>query len=160
HGILPPNSVDNSIFVIVPDVHWYSPRIVPLGTTTFSANGSGFVPGSIVKLDGSVMPSTYISSTQLSVSSNFSQSGSGMITVTNPGTPDVTSQPSLLEWGQGIVVKIDPPSATVSAGAQKQFTANVTGTTNTQVWWYVNGGSSNGTITSGGMYKAPKTPPS
>jgi subtilase family serine protease len=41
----------------------------------------------------------------------------------------------------------------------QQFTASVTGTTNTSVTWSVSGGSANGTINSTGLYTAPATVP-
>lgn len=60
-----------------------------------------------------------------------------------------------------VTVSISPQSATVSAGQSVQFTAGVTGSSNTQVNWLVNGASggssSAGTITSGGYYSAPAT---
>lgn len=61
-----------------------------------------------------------------------------------------------------IAVTISPTSASVSAGGTQQFTANVTGTTNTSVQWLVNGtaggSSSVGTISSNGLYTAPTCP--
>ena len=138
-----------------PQVQWFSPGKVPLGPTTFVVNGSQFISGAKVRFDGVALPTTFISASQLRATSNFKQSGSGYITVVNPGTPDATSTPRLIEFGQGITVKITPSTATVMTGAQQQFVANVTGTSNKTVYWYVNGGSSNGTITSRGLYRAP-----
>jgi hypothetical protein len=58
-----------------------------------------------------------------------------------------------------ISVGISPPSATITAGNNQQFTASVTGTPNTSVTWSVVGGSSNGTISATGLYFAPTTVP-
>ena len=140
-----------------PTVQWFTPRIVPLGNTTFIVNGTNFVNGAVVKLEGVAMPTTFLSSTQLKVASNFTDSGSGNLTVTNPGT--ATSSPRLLEWGRGISVSITPETATVAPGAKQQFTAIVSATSNKQVYWYVNGGSANGTISSNGLYTAPNVAP-
>ena len=56
-----------------------------------------------------------------------------------------------------------PPSATVTVGGTEQFSATITGATNTSVSWTVNGvpggNSSDGTITSTGLYSAPSTVP-
>jgi len=145
--------------VTTPVVQWFSPGKVPLGLSNFIVNGTGFVSGAIVKLDGVALPTTFISSTQLRATSNVMQSSSGNITVTNPGSPSVVSGPRLVEFGLGIVVAIDPFNVSVATLAQRQFVANVSGTTDKTVYWYVNGGSSNGTITSGGLYKAPKNVP-
>jgi hypothetical protein len=59
-----------------------------------------------------------------------------------------------------ISVSISPTSATVTAGNNQQFNAIVTGTTNTSVTWSVVGGTSNGTISTTGLYFAPTTLPS
>ncbi|MBX7219057.1 MAG: DUF1800 family protein [Blastocatellia bacterium] len=143
-----------------PQVQWYSPSSkIPLGPTTFFINGTQFYSGAVAMLDGNPLPTTYVSLTQLKVTSNIAQSSSGYITVVNPGPPGAVSQPRLIEFGQGIVVTVTPATATVAPAAQQQFTVSVTGTTNTTVYWYVVGGSTNGTITSSGLYKAPNTVP-
>jgi hypothetical protein len=58
-----------------------------------------------------------------------------------------------------VSVTVTPASATVQAGTTQQFTANVTGTTNTSVTWQVNGvtggNSTVGTISISGLYTAP-----
>jgi hypothetical protein len=76
---------------------------------------------------------------------------------------------SLLSWGCGgvtrapapsapaVVVTVSPPSATVAPGQTVQFTATVTGASNTGVTWSVSGG---GTISSSGLYTAPASPDS
>jgi hypothetical protein len=58
-----------------------------------------------------------------------------------------------------IFVTVSPSTATVSVGHAQQFTATVTGTTNTGVAWSVASGSSNGTITAAGVYTAPASVP-
>src|SRR5258707_15408114 len=59
-----------------------------------------------------------------------------------------------------ISVTIFPTSTTVAVGHTQQFTASVTGTTNTAATWSVAGGTSNGTISTIGLYTAPATLPS
>ena len=58
-----------------------------------------------------------------------------------------------------ISVSISPTSVNINTGAQQQFTAHVSGSTNTAVMWQVNGvtgGDANtGTITTGGLFSAP-----
>lgn len=58
-----------------------------------------------------------------------------------------------------ISVSISPPSATVTAGSNQQFNTIVSGTPNTSVTWSVVGGTSNGTISTTGLYFAPTTIP-
>lgn len=62
----------------------------------------------------------------------------------------------------GIRVQVTPTAITIGTGETQQFTATVTGTSNTSVTWEVNGtagGDPNngGTITAGGLYTAPPT---
>src|SRR5207302_237056 len=58
-----------------------------------------------------------------------------------------------------IAISISPTSATVAAGATQQFQATVTGSTNTDAVWQVNGvtggNSASGTISTTGLYTAP-----
>lgn len=64
----------------------------------------------------------------------------------------------------GVSITISPTSASVAGGATQQFTATVTGSTNTAVTWQVNGATGgdniNGTIDTNGLYKAPNVLPS
>jgi hypothetical protein len=53
----------------------------------------------------------------------------------------------------GVNISISPTSVSLNEGAQQQFTATVTGTTNTAVNWSVKSGT--GTINSFGLYTAP-----
>ena len=53
----------------------------------------------------------------------------------------------------GVQIGISPSVATVNQGATQQFTASVTGTTNTAVKWTLSSGS--GTISTSGLFKAP-----
>jgi hypothetical protein len=62
-----------------------------------------------------------------------------------------------------VQVSVLPNPTSVRAGSSQQFSANVTGTTNTTVTWSVNnvpgGDAANGTINSSGMYTAPAVLP-
>jgi hypothetical protein len=58
-----------------------------------------------------------------------------------------------------VTVTVDPPTATVLAGASQTFSAAVANTMNTVVTWSVNGvvggSSTTGTITTAGVFTAP-----
>lgn len=58
-----------------------------------------------------------------------------------------------------VLISISPTTATLNPEMQQQFTATVTGTSNTSVQWQVNGvaggNSQVGTITTSGLYTAP-----
>jgi hypothetical protein len=63
-----------------------------------------------------------------------------------------------------VAVSISPTTAQVGAGKTQQFTASVTGTTNTAVTWSLSGvgcsGATCGTISSSGLFTAPAGVPS
>jgi hypothetical protein len=63
-----------------------------------------------------------------------------------------------------VSVTISPTSANLFTNGSQQFSATVTGSTNTQVNWQVNGtaggNSTTGTISNAGLYTAPATVPS
>ncbi len=58
-----------------------------------------------------------------------------------------------------VVISISPTTATLNGGAQQQFQATITGSSNTGVQWQVNniagGNAQFGTITAAGLYTAP-----
>lgn len=75
---------------------------------------------------------------------------------TRKGSAQVSIEPP-------IAITLSPGTATVSTGTQQQFTAVVTGTTNTAVTWTLVGagcsGAACGTITTNGLYTAPSAVP-
>jgi len=71
------------------------------------------------------------------------RSGSAAITVT--AAPPVVS------------VTVSPATVTLAAGAQRTFTATVTGSTDGAVAWALDEGAACGTITASGVYTAPAT---
>lgn len=64
---------------------------------------------------------------------------------------------------ENVAISVSPTTANVGEGQAQQFTANVTGTSNTGVTWSVNGtgcsGSGCGTVSSTGLYTAPSSIP-
>ncbi|SPF44404.1 exported hypothetical protein [Candidatus Sulfotelmatobacter kueseliae] len=62
-----------------------------------------------------------------------------------------------------VTVAVVPPATTLAVGGTQQFLATVTGASNGNVTWQVNGitggNSTVGTITSGGLYQAPAAAP-
>jgi hypothetical protein len=83
------------------------------------------------------------------------QAGCAHVSGSHTSPPPTTSGP--------IQVSVAPNPANVRAGSSQQFTAAVTGTSNTGVAWTVNnvsgGSSSTGTINVSGMYTAPTSLP-
>lgn len=86
------------------------------------------------------------------------------VTVTATSAADPTkSGTASIQVTQKVGITVSPTSASVVEGQTKQFTATVSGTSNTSVDWSVSGtgcsGSGCGTITSSGLYTAPSTMP-
>ena len=93
-------------------------------------------------------------------------------TVPSPATVTVTATSKADKSKSGtatvtvlaaVSVTVSPASANVATGAQRQFTATVTGTTNQTVMWSLSGpgcaGTACGTITGGGLFTAPASIP-
>jgi hypothetical protein len=74
------------------------------------------------------------------------------------------SATAVVTVASGIVVTVSPSSASLATGATQQFSASVTGTSNTAATWTVKGsgcaGAACGTIGSTGLYTAPSSAPS
>ena len=87
------------------------------------------------------------------------------VVVSNKAGSAVSSPATLnLAASAGVAIAVSPNSATISAGASQQFTATVTGSSNTAVTWSVSGAGCNGaacgTISVGGLFAAPSSVPS
>ncbi|MGA2001513.1 MAG: hypothetical protein ABSG52_16110, partial [Terriglobales bacterium] len=118
------------------------------GTAQFSATVSGTTNtavtwsatgGSISSTGLYTAPNTAGTYTVKAVSAaDTTKTASGSVTVNAPVT---------------VVISVAPTSATISTGGTQQFTATVSGTTNTAVTWSATGGS----VSSAGLYTAPST---
>jgi len=90
----------------------------------------------------------------------------GVVSLTAVSAADTTKSAAasvtLAASGQPVNVTISPTSASVQGDATQQFTAKVSGTSNKSVNWLVNGtkggSSTNGIISSTGVYTAPACP--
>ena len=110
---------------------------------TVSAGGLYTAPAAV--------PAGSVTVTAQSVAAT-TQSASAAVTVTAGAAP-----------ASPISVAINPTSTTLTCGQSQQFSASVTGTTNTGVSWLVNGvaggNTTVGTISAGGLYTAPASVP-
>ena len=97
----------------------------------------------------------------ISASGLYTPAGEGIFhviatSVANPAKSDsstITVTPSL----KNIVVAISPETVAAARSTYVQFAATVTGNTNTAVTWTVQEGSTAGTVSTAGKYKAPAT---
>ena len=136
-----------------PSITSVSPNPAPIGTSTITLTGSGFVNGAMALVNGAATGTTFVNSTTLKV-------GIGIYNVTTPGTIPVQIQNPGTLWGTVFNVPyapsgppppqtISPLSGNVNLGATLQFTsANATGWTATA-----------GTVSTSGLYTAPTTMP-
>jgi hypothetical protein len=117
----------------------------PLGTQQFTATVTGATDQSV----------TWTASDGLITSGGLytapAQAGTYTITATSVEDPESSGTATVQVRPQ---VAIDPPAATLTPDQQQQFTATVTGTSNTDVTWTATGG----TITQAGLYTAGTTP--
>lgn len=135
------------------------------GTNSVTINGSGFVPGTVIYVNGSAVTSTYssFSTVTAQVPISGTASGSASIYAVNPtpggGTSNTVSQPiatptmTLTEYsGDGT------NTATVRLGNHSKLVPTITGSLNSAVTFAVTSGV--GTVGTDGTYQAPSTMPS
>jgi uncharacterized protein (DUF1800 family) len=147
----------------IPTVTAVSPTSVPVGNFSITITGTKFVSGAKVTFGGQSLTTKFVSSTQLTATGTTTTSQKGMsvqLTVENPDPGSAASPSMMVKVGAPIVVTISPLTAKLFPGQTVQLKATVTGTTNQTVNWEVNsaiGGNANvGTITTTGLYTAPK----
>jgi hypothetical protein len=118
---------------------------------TWSLSGTGCSgPGNPC---GTINPTTgvYVAPAIPPTPSNFTVIATSVADSTKTGTSAVTIVAA-------VAVSVSPSTATVFEGATQQFTANVTGTANTNVTWTVTCSAANcGTVSATGLYTAPTT---
>ena len=146
----------------IPQVISAAPTSIPVGAFTLVVTGAHFAQGATVYFGTVALTTTRVSSTQLTATGTATsgQVGNISITVQNPNPGAATSGQVLAQViGGGIIVTVTPNVANVRTAATQQFSANVTGTSNSGVTWAVNGvpggNDSLGTIIGNGNYNAP-----
>ena len=119
--------------------------------------------GAKVMFGGQSLSTKFVSATELTATGTATTAQKGMsvqVTVANPDPGTMTSAALMVKVGV-IAVAITPTTANLFPGQTVQLKATVSGTTNQAVNWMVNGvvgGAANvGTISSTGLYTAPKT---
>ncbi len=120
------------------------------GTAQFSASVTGTtntgVTWSVVSGGGTITSSGLYTAPASAATATIKASSVADTTKSASATITVSAPVS-------VGVTVSPSSASIATGATQQFTASVSGTTNTGVTWSVVSGG--GTITSSGLYTAP-----
>ncbi|HLJ49923.1 MAG TPA: DUF1800 family protein [Bryobacteraceae bacterium] len=97
-----------------------TPQKFAFGTQTITVDGSGFVPTSVVQVEGRALITTFVSSTRLTASANIAPTPGELLTVTvaNPAPGPATSAP--------IIVPAGPANPAVSYLAAARFLEQAT----------------------------------
>ncbi|HEV8392906.1 MAG TPA: hypothetical protein VGQ37_01475 [Vicinamibacterales bacterium] len=151
----------------LPSISSVSPASFPAGAFTLTVNGAGFTSGAVVSFGGAPLSTTVVSSTRLTATGTAAASPSVPVfatmtdgTVSNTVSVTVTAPTPPPVVG----VTISPATASVRLKQSRQFTATVTGTSNTAVVWKVNGitggNTTLGRVNQNGVYTAPRRVPS
>jgi uncharacterized protein (DUF1800 family) len=151
----------------LPQVTSVSPATLSVGAFSITINGVHFAVGAAIQMNGLPLNTTRVSSTQLTATgtATSNQVGNVTFTVENPSPGSVTSASltAQVTTAPAISVQIGPTNATVHAGDGVNFTATVTGTSNTAVTWSVNnqggGTAAIGYLTAQGNYSSPSSVP-
>jgi hypothetical protein len=145
------------------------------GDNAFTDTPGSVAPGSTVTLrirlagdniDAIPINLTHDGTGILPAATTTNSTGEALVTYTAPASPEielvtatltdngaVTGDAIVITTRDPIVVTISPTSPGVEHGGEIQFTATVTGTSNTAVTWSATAGS----ITPGGLYTAPRS---
>jgi uncharacterized protein (DUF1800 family) len=151
-----------------PAITSVTPTSVAVGNFTLTVNGTNFAPGATLMFGATVAATTRVSATQLTATgtATTAEVGSVNLTVQNPN-PGLIASAAVKETvtapPTSVSVSVTPGSAAVRVGMTQSFSATVTGNSNTNVTWSVNGtagGSATlGTISATGLYTAPSNLP-
>ncbi|HET9270387.1 MAG TPA: hypothetical protein VFO31_19555 [Vicinamibacterales bacterium] len=150
--------------VPLPAIGSVSPSSFPAGPFTLTVNGTGFTPGAVVSLGGVSLSTTFVSASKLTATGT-APAGSSVPVIATMTDGTVSNTAFVTVTAPAVVgITVSPAAATVRVKQSRQFTATVTGTSNTSVTWKVNGITGGNTIvgrvSSSGVYTAPRRVPS
>jgi uncharacterized protein (DUF1800 family) len=136
-----PGSVSVQIWNPIPVLGAVTPNGFSEGTTTVTVNGSQFIYGAQISWNGALVPTTYVSSTQLVAQIAAPNPGTFPLTVTNPDPGSASAIPLSMKVGPGLVVlTLQPNSGTdVRVSNTLNLGLMVNGTDNPAVTLQVNG---------------------
>ncbi len=137
----PPGAVAVGVLNPIPILTSVTPTAFSEGTTTVTVGGSQFVYGAQIQWNGTAVPTTFISSTQLVASIPAPNPGTFPLAVSNPNPGSVTTKPLSVKVGPGqVVLTLQPFEGTdVRVSNALNLGLTVTGTDNPAVNLSVNG---------------------
>jgi uncharacterized protein (DUF1800 family) len=136
-----PGSVSVQIWNPIPTLASVAPSGFSEGATTVTVTGTQFVYGAQISWNGTLVATTYISSTQLAAQISAPNPGTFPLTVTNPNPGSASAPPLSLTVGPGqVVLQLEANSGTdVRVSNQLNFGLTVSGTDNPGVTPQING---------------------
>jgi uncharacterized protein (DUF1800 family) len=136
-----PGAVSVQVWNPIPVLGTVTPNGFSEGTTTVIVNGSQFVYGAQISWNGVLVPTTFVSGTELVAKIAAPNPGTFPLTVTNPNPGSASALPLSLKVGPGLVVlTIEPNSGTdVRVSNTLNLGLMVNGTDNPAVTLQVNG---------------------
>jgi uncharacterized protein (DUF1800 family) len=137
----PNGSVTLTVWNPIPVLSSVNPSGFSEGTSTVTVNGSQFVYGAQISWNGTVVPTTYVSDSQLVASIAAPVPGTYPLNVTNPNPGSASAKPLSLKVGPGqVVLQLYANSGSdVRVSNQLTFGLTVNGTDNPGVTLEVNG---------------------
>ncbi len=141
HPEYPPGSVALSVLNPIPVLTSVTPTGFSEGVTTVTVAGSQFVYGAQISWNGTLVTTTFISSTQLVASIAAPNPGTFPLLVTNPDPGSANSATMQVKVAPGqVALKLRPSEGTdVRVTNTIGFGLEVTGTANTGVTLAING---------------------
>jgi uncharacterized protein (DUF1800 family) len=136
-----PGSVAIQVWNPIPVLGTVTPNGFSEGTTTVTVNGSQFVYGAQISWNGALVPTTFVSSTQVIAQIAAPNPGTYPLTVTNPNPGSASALPFSMKVGPGLVVlTLEPNSGTdVRVSNTLNLGLMVNGTDDPAVTLQVNG---------------------
>ena len=136
-----PGSVSLQIWNPIPVLSTVSPNGFSEGTATVTVSGSQFVYGAQISWNGTLVPTTYVSGTEVVAQIAAPTPGTYPLTVTNPNPGSASAEPLMLKVGPGkVVLQLEPNSGTdVRVSNTLNLGLMVNGTDNPGVTLQVNG---------------------
>jgi uncharacterized protein (DUF1800 family) len=136
-----PGAVSIQVWNPIPVLGTVTPNGFSEGTTTVTVNGSQFVYGAQISWNGALVPTTFVSGTEVIAQIAAPNPGTYPLTVTNPNPGSASALPLSMKVGPGLVVlTLEPNSGTdVRVSNTLNLGLMVNGTDNPAVTLQVNG---------------------
>ncbi|MGA7342489.1 MAG: DUF1800 family protein [Terracidiphilus sp.] len=137
----PQGSVSLQIWNPIPVLGSVTPSGFSEGSTTVTVDGSQFIYGAEISWNGALVPTTWVSSTELVAMISAPDPGTYPLTVTNPDPGSASAPPISLKVGPGqVVLQLQTNGSTdVRVSNSLNFGLTVNGTDNPAVTLQVNG---------------------